>query len=343
MRNEHRAVRCGIVDGMARLALLVAGIVVLAAATTASADTAPWSVGITDARKAKAKQFLDAGNALLLDKEVALALEQYNSAVAQWDHPAIRFNIVRCLILLDKLPEASENLKLTLKFGAAPLEEAVYNEALAYQKLLANQIAEVTVTCAQPGVSVTLDGQPIATCPGNEMRRVKPGTHQVVGTKAGLLTLTVEVFVVGGAKQEVPVRLEPLSSVAKIEHRWATWIPWMVFGGGFAIAGIGGAIALSAASDRDSYDRTIQQNCSTFTCSKDEVAALRVDGLDDSARRNGAIAIGVIGVGAVAVATGAVMLYLNRGRRVYADSMQKVTPTIGSIPGGATLMLGGRF
>ncbi len=196
----------------------------LLAAAPARADTAPWAVGVSDARKAKAKQFLDAGNARMLEKNYTLALDNYNAAVAQWEHPAIRFNLVRCLIQLDKLAEASENLKLALKYGAAPLEDQIYNEALAYEKLLAKQIAELTVSCTQPGVTVTLDGQPIASCPFVEKRRVKPGPHQVVGTKSGLLTRTIEVFSVGGATQDVAVRLDPLASAATIEQ-WSDLDP----------------------------------------------------------------------------------------------------------------------
>jgi len=60
---------------------------------------------------------------------------------------------VRCLIQLDRAVEAAENLELALKYGAAPLEENVYAEAIAYQKLLANQVGEVAVKCEQPGVA----------------------------------------------------------------------------------------------------------------------------------------------------------------------------------------------
>ena len=60
-----------------------------------------------DSQKAQAQKILEEGNALFLKKDYAQALEKYKAAVAKWDHPAIRFNMVRCLIQLDKPVEAS--------------------------------------------------------------------------------------------------------------------------------------------------------------------------------------------------------------------------------------------
>src|SRR5512144_2903101 len=107
----------------------------------------PWSVGVTEEQKAKSKELLDAGNALLLDKKYVEALDKYTAAVQVWDHPAIRFNMVRCLVQLGRNLEAYEDLEKALKYGQAPLEETVYAEALAYQKLLSTQIGDIKVTC----------------------------------------------------------------------------------------------------------------------------------------------------------------------------------------------------
>ena len=165
----------------------------LALAGPASADDAPWTTGVTAEQKETARYLLDAGNTLFLAHDYAAALDKYRQALAVWDHPAIRFNVVRCLIQLDRTVEAADNLKLALKYGAAPLEEAVYNEALAYEKLLANQIGDLDVSCSQAGAVVTLDGQPLLTCPGTQTRRVAPGRHQLVGSQEGFLTKSTEV------------------------------------------------------------------------------------------------------------------------------------------------------
>jgi hypothetical protein len=245
--------------------------------------------------------------------------------------------------MLDRPVEASDNLKLALKYGAAPLEEAVYTEALSYEKLLAGRIAELSVSCKQPGVRITIDGQPLPACPTEETRRVEPGSHQVVGTKPGFLTRTLEVVIVGGKQERVALALDPMAKAARIEHRWSAWIPWVVFGSGFAIAGIGGAFDLSAASDRDSYDRALAQQCTTVACSEDDPRLAGVHGLDDTARLKSRVAIGVMALGGATVVTGAVMLYLNRGRTVYPEAVERLSPSVSPVPGGATLSLGGRF
>ena len=105
-------------------------------------------------KKADAKALLAAGKALFLEHKYAEPLESYKQAIAEWDHPAIRFNIVRCLIQLDRAVEASENLDAALKYGATPLEDTVYAEAIAYQKLLANQTGELEVSCEQRGAVI---------------------------------------------------------------------------------------------------------------------------------------------------------------------------------------------
>jgi tetratricopeptide (TPR) repeat protein len=307
-------------------------------ATSAHADTAPsplaspapWAQGVTDEQKAQARVLLDAGNALLLDKKYVEALDKYAAAAAMWDHPAIRFNMVRCQIQLGRNLEAYENLELALKYGAAPLEETVYNEAVAYQKLLATQIGDIKVSCAQPGVKLTLDGQPLANCPAQESRRVLAGPHQVVGTKQGLMTRTLELVVVGGKDQGVDVKLDPLATGAKIVHRWPGYLPWTVFGGGLALTAIGAVTLGLAHNEIRAYDDAIDAMC-TDRCTADELAPLQH--YQDDSRRNNILGGTAVIIGATAVATGAVMVYLNRGRTIY--------PEVAPVPGGgATVSLG---
>jgi tetratricopeptide (TPR) repeat protein len=318
----------------------------LAAPRPARADDAaqPWAAGVTDAQKAAAQKLLDAGNALFLDKKYADALDRYQQAVAIWDHPAIRFNIVRCDIQLDRVVEATDNLQLALKYGAAPLEEAVYAEALAYEKLLAKQTGNVDVKCSQPGVKVTLDGQPLVTCPGTEARRVAPGNHQLVGVKVGFVPQTTEVIVLGGKHADVALELVPLDKAGKIVHRWPGWVPWVVFGGGLAVAAMGGVLEGVAEGDFHRYDDEVGVLCPTG-CKAGEGAGdknlAQLASEKQSAQRWNDAAVGVLVTGVAATATGAVLLYMNRGRTVYPDA---VLPVVTPLPaGGGMASLVGRF
>ncbi|HUS31914.1 MAG TPA: tetratricopeptide repeat protein [Kofleriaceae bacterium] len=329
-----------------RTLCLVVGLWV-ATANIAHADQ-PWAQGVSEAQKAEAQKKLEEGNALFLKQNYPEALKAYQAAVAQWDHPAIRFNIVRCLIQLDQPVPASDNLQLALKYGAAPLEEAVYTEALAYQKLLANQIAEVEISCKQDGAKVTLDGETlIAKCPGSEKRRVKPGQHGVVTTKEGFLPQNIEVVVVGGNTETVETNLVPLAKAAKIVHRWPTWIPWVVFGGGLVVAGFGGVIEATAFSNMSTFDKQVSSNCQTTGCDLNTNQSLR-DQRDD-AKTLGNIGIAIISVGAAGAVAGGVLLVMNRGQTVYEQPEKQQGPLgtarLDYVPhdGGGVLTLSGRF
>jgi hypothetical protein len=313
-------------------------IAVAFACSSARADDKPWAVGVTAENKAAAQQHLDAGNALFLERKYSEALEEYKQALALWEHPAIRFNMVRCLIFLDRKLEASDNLKLALKYGAQPFDDTIYSEAMSYEKLLASEIGEIEIHCEQTGVDLTMDGQALLACPGKDQRRVLPGQHQIVGKKQGFVPRTVEVVVLGGKHDFESITLQPLSKAARIEHRWATWLPWTVFGGGFAAAGIGGLLHLKASSDNSSYASYVSTKC------PDGCPSGTLDhSLLTSARVENGFAVALIGVGATAVVTGSVMLYLNRGQTVYETAPATAHLDVIRTRGGAAVTWTGGF
>jgi tetratricopeptide (TPR) repeat protein len=308
----------------------------------------PWSQGVTDAMRADAQKRLEEGNALFLSKRFKEALETYRLAVAAWDHPAIRFNMVRVLIQLERPIEAFDELTKALRYGKEPFDEAIYNEALNYEKLLATQIAEIEVSCTQPGAKITLDGQTLMTCPGKETRRIAPGQHGVVATKDGFLTKQLDVVVVGGKRETVELELVPLAQAARVVHRWPEWIPWVVFGSGLAVASAGGLIQYSASDLMDDYDRTIARDCAVMGCDlSDPRYAELVDQRQRAQMRN-KIAIGVIGVGAAGAIAGGVMLVMNRGRTVYDNSAERRGPEAARLDfvphaGGGVVSVSGGF
>ena len=255
---------------------------------------------------------------------------------------------MRCLILLDRPVEASENLALALEYGAEPLEDQVYQEALGYQKLLANQIADVEIACTEKGAKVSLDGQPLMNCPGKEKRRVAPGRHGVVAIKDGYLTKQMEIVVVGGKVEAVDIALMPLSSAAKIVHRWPGWIPWVVFGGGLAVAGVGGLIEWDANQSMADYDKRVANTCAIVGCTPEMLETEGLTDLKHGAEMRDKIGISVMAIGATATVTGVVLLVMNRGQTVYDNSVEKRGPagTVVDVTprhGGGMVSLSGRF
>jgi tetratricopeptide (TPR) repeat protein len=314
----------------------------------------PWAQGVTDEQKKTAQSHLEEGNALFLAQKYKEALEKYQAAIASWDHPAIRFNVVRCLIQLDRPVEASDNLQAALKYGAEPLEEAVYQEALSYQKLLANQIGDLEVSCSQAGAKLTLDGQPLMNCPGKEKRRVSPGTHGIVATKDGFLTKSMQIDVVGGKSKDVDIKLIPLDKAAKVVHKWGTWFPWVVFGGSIAVAGAGIGIEFIAKSDMNSYDQRVASACAVNGCNLNITdkndpqydLAQQLNAQKDRAETRDKVANTVIAIGAAGTVAGAVLLFLNRGQTVYEDPKAATATTFNVLPthdGGAMATLAGHF
>jgi len=140
-----------------RAALFVAALCLVGVGAEQAASAQPWSQGVSEASKTEAKRLLEEGNTLYLAGDYQTAQLRYEAALESWDHPAIRFNLVRCLIQLGQSVPASENLQLALKFGKEPFDDTVYQEALSYQKLLEGQIGEVEVSCSQEGAVLKPD------------------------------------------------------------------------------------------------------------------------------------------------------------------------------------------
>jgi hypothetical protein len=289
----------------------------------------PWAVGVSDEQKADAQTLFEEGNALQLEHQYVKALERYRKAIAIWDSPSIRFNIVRCLIQLGRPLEAEENLDHALAYGKEALQDGLYEEGLEFKTLLASQIGEIVVRCTEPGVALSLDGRALGTCPVERSTRVVPGQHQVVGAKRGYMTETKNAIVLGG-KREV-VTIAPVTiDAARIEtHRWPIAVPWVVLGGGLAVAGIGGLLRLEATNDIAAYDDEIRKNCRTTGCTPDMLD----EGLRLRATHENDAAIGAVTVGIAGAVVGGVMLYFNRGVTVYPEVS----------PSGAALTARGTF
>ena len=309
--------------------------------SVAQADDAPkpWSTGVTPERKTAAQEHLARGNDHYVHSKYSDALDEYKQALAEWDHPAIHFNIVKCLMALERPLEASDHLKLALAYGPAPYDNdpGIYADVLTFEKAIAAQIGEIDIACAQDGVNVIIDSRPAFACPGKEHRRVLPGRHTIVGKKPGFVPRIVELVVLGGKQEQRAIALDPLSKVARVEHRWQTWIPWTVFGGGFALAGLGGLLRLKATSDSTAYANMI-----THDCPNGCMDVTLDHSLDRAAHVENGIAIGLVSVGAAAAVAGTVLLYVNRGYTVY-DIPKEPRFDLAPTAGGMAASLSGRF
>src|SRR5258706_5176099 len=116
---------------------MLATVVALLICASARADdpkpappTAPWAVGVSDEEQATALAIYKEGNAEFELARYQQALVKYREALKHWDHPAIHFNMVVCLVNLDDPVQAFEHLELALKYGEPALGHDVYAQAL---------------------------------------------------------------------------------------------------------------------------------------------------------------------------------------------------------------------
>lgn len=267
----------------------------------------PWARGVRKELKAKAQALLEQGNVLFLENRHKEALAKYEAALAAWDHPAIRFNAVRALVVLDRPIAAQENLEKALAYGAEPLEEAVYREALNYQRLLAAMIGDLEIRCDQPGVTVRVNGAVLLTCPGVVRQRMTPGKHVVSGSGSALLARTIDAVVTPGKLETISVKLAALDDLVA-HSRWAPWKPWAFVGAGVLLVGGGAVFRVKAESESNAIEAIVQDRCQA-SCTPDQ------HGLGDrQARvdRNNAMWMTGLAVGATAVTAGLALVILNR-------------------------------
>jgi tetratricopeptide (TPR) repeat protein len=327
--------------GNARAAALVCVLVCAPGAVRADdpVATPPWAAGVAQADKDKATELLAEGNVLLDQGLHAQAIEVYRRAIALYDHPAIRYNIAVALISLQQPLEAYAELERALAYDGAALEADVLPQARSYQRLLESQIVHVTIDCVEAGARVSLDGKELGPCPLARTELVLAGPHQLIAEKAGYLTRRIDVTAAGGQERSAHIDLMTIDEATVTRRRWTQWKPWAVTGGGVVVGLAGLAFELQSRATLSSYDDAVQVLCPDAPCA---TLPARVNDAYDRGRLENRIAVSLFVTGGAVAATGAVLVYLNRGvteRRGY-DGLE-LRPSVA--PDHAGVVLGGRF
>jgi len=274
----------------------------------ATDDEKPWNVGVTQEQRDAAQPLFEAGNEHFERSSYGNALKEYREAIVHRDHPAIRYNMAICLINLDQPIEAYEQLQHALQFGDAPLGRDLFKEGQTYKKLLLGQLAELRVTTQESDANVSLDGEELFVGPGEATRLVRPKRHQVIATKAHMLTLTRELVPAAGETTHVDLELVPVADGLILKRRWDAWKPWAVAGAGAGLALLGLPLQAVSRSNARNYDSQVARFCVT-RC--DELPK-DISDLRTRAEQQQVAAFSIIVTGSAVFTAGVVAAFMNR-------------------------------
>jgi hypothetical protein len=273
---------------------------------TTAADR-PWARSISAETQKAANALFRDGNGLLKDSLFVQASKKYREALAVWDHPAIHYNLALALLNLDQPLEVYSQLEEALKYGAAPLDTDKFDHAMRYKTLIEKQLARVEISCTQQGATVTMDGKEILVAPGKYEGIVRAGQHAILATKAGFESVSKSQELPGGQKTRIDLVLYTNEELTLYKRRWDTWKPWAVVAAGIVVAAVGGILQFEAYEKYRGFDAGVQ-GCGG--CVPDTALAEKRTAGDQF--QAGAIA--AYSVGGAIVATGIILVGLNRAQ-----------------------------
>lgn len=294
---------------------------------TTSPTTGRWMAGTTLQQRREANALFEDGNKLMDELAFADADKKYRAAIEKWNHPAFHFNRAIAQINLLQPIEAYRSIMSALKYGDAPFSPEKYKRALDYKETLDRTLAHVNIVCQQQGVVVTLDGKFLFTGPGGYQDVIRPGTHQLVATMDGYITETRDLVGDAGETSEIEVRLRPTLRIQST-RRWARWKPWTVVASGAVALGVSGFLDWNSSQQFADYDSQLLELCpAPDGCPMDEIPIGLSNTLSSARSQQWGARISY-GVAGIALATGAVLLYLNQERLITVTDDSETTPTV---------------
>lgn len=273
----------------------------------------PWDEGISVEQRRAARAVFLGANQLARDRFFATAAVEYKQAIALWAHPAFHYNLALAQLQLDQPIEAYESLERALQHGPEPLGTAKYEQGRREFAMLESQLGRIEIVCDEPDAQVMLDGKPLFTSPGRYRGVVRPGAHQLVATRAGLPPVVEQAVLSPGEQGRFALAFQYMEEAVR-ERRWAAWKSWSVVGAGAALVLGGAYLDWHSTKKFDDYDQAFRVNCAQG-CDEGDISDDLVD-RRQQAEREQRIAVGVYVAGGVALAAGAALVYLGRGREV---------------------------
>lgn len=342
------------------VALSVSGAAVMPAAGPAHAQTG--------AQIASAKKWFSDGLALEEKGQFAEALELFKKAAEVKRTPQILFHVALCQAKTGALVEARSGFELAIESSKqeknAQVESAARAEIDALEKRIPRLVLALGAGSTPERVTIDDREQPLGAL--DAPVPLNPGAHRVKAVfAAGTVERSVELaegskvtleLVPPGAEAGAPVVAPPAddpSKPAKSPERPApapvapspsgppqadssrsTVLPWVLVGSGVVLAA-GGFYAWKLRGDKiDELDAICPEG--EDRCPGEHAG--EVDDLESQGKTYNALAIGLWGAGAAALATGTILLLGSSSERAPAA---RFSPAVG--PGVAGGFVSGRF
>jgi hypothetical protein len=237
-----------------------------------------------------------AGERAFGNRDYARALEWFRRAFALRPHDAVRFNVAVCLERLSRHRAAL--LEYEAAAASPQLDATVRARAQAQAARVREQLGTLLVTGTAPGALLLVDGEQICRLPCPAL--LDPGEHQVLvrdGSDSRPLRVTVR------RGETVALRLEavkvppagppagaPTSAPAPSPARRVGPGPLTWIGAGLAVLGAAGVVGFGVRAQQLHDDYVAAPS-----------SERRQDGLLMRNLANAALAVGVVGVVALAV------------------------------------------
>ncbi len=293
----------------------------------------PWAEGVPEEKQKLARSLFEEGNTLLRESLFAQAIQKYQDALSHWDHPAIHYNHALALSTLDQPIKTREELIAATRYGAGPLGPDEFQQAQRYKTLVEKQLALLTVECSTPQATVSLNGKTLFTAPGRFEGFVVPGEQLLSAAKHGHVSDERAVTLIPGKPTEVRLALFTDEQLTQYERLWPEYPPWIVAGTGLLITGVGAWFYLDGLAAGDEYEdlsdacassEVIEfENPSSPTgtslpsyddCRVGTTMGNELRELNDRAERHNTLGVTMLAAGGAVLATGAVLLYINRAQ-----------------------------
>ena len=270
--------------------------------------------GVSPEERNAARALVTEGNRFVEDSLFLQGLERYRAALKHWDHPAIHFNMALALINLDQPVEVYRHLEQAMQYGEAPLGAKKLDSAKKYKEIVEGRLARVYIECDVPGARVTMDNKELFVGPGHHEELVRAGIHTIVASQERFVPTERTETLPAGKRTALKLTLYTNEELTRYRRKWPVWKPWMAVVAGVVVGGAGGVLYWQAFRDYAAYDAGILQ-CSLNNGGIGCPSVRPEDAqLQSRARTLQTVALVAYGVGGAGVATGIVLLGVNRRR-----------------------------